>query len=217
MNVSIILDKVSKKYGSQSIFSRLNLKLEAGTYVLKGPNGVGKSTLIKLITGLEPIDEGEVYINQLSIKDQRYSVNQIRTYLPDQPAFYENVTVKELITVILSIRKVSQSQIKGLIEYWELDSLFSLRWKALSLGQRKRVFYGVSLLETAPVWILDEPSNGLDKVWIPKLAEVVLRHSAHGLILFSSHDETFMNSVHPVQLNMNRLDGRTEITVKTNV
>jgi ABC-type multidrug transport system ATPase subunit len=217
MNVSIILDKVSKKYGNQSIFSQLNLKLEKGAYVLKGPNGVGKSTLIKLITGLEPVDEGEVYVNRLSIKDQRYSVNQIRTYLPDQPAFYENVTVKELITVILSIRKISQSQVKDLIEYWELDSLFPLRWKALSLGQRKRVFYAVSLLETAPVWILDEPSNGLDKVWIPKLAEVVLRHSAHGLILFSSHDETFMNFVQPVQLNMNRLDGRTEITSKTNL
>ena len=211
MKYSIELNQVSKRYGSHIVFTKLNLTLSPGIHALQGENGVGKSTLIKMLCGLEAVDEGGIFINGLSLKKKRVLINQHRVYLPDQPAFYENATVKEIVHVLLSMRKASIPVAQQLIDYWDLIPLFSKKWRGLSLGQRKRVFFGVSLMESVGVWVLDEPSSGLDHAWMPKLISAVTQHSQKGLVLVSSHDEEFLKAVKPARIRLERINGSTQI------
>src|SRR5690348_10936484 len=99
MKPSIQLKSISKTYQNLTIFSHLNLNIDIGNYVLKGANGVGKSTLIKLICGLESANAGEILINNIPMSKNRLLINQCRTFVPDHPDFYENAKVEEIVAV----------------------------------------------------------------------------------------------------------------------
>jgi|GEM_PF-4564271 len=84
---------------------------------------------------------------------------------------------------------------KEKIKLWGLEELLEIKWKKLSFGQRKRVFLSFSLLKSIPVWVINEPSNGLNAIWVDRLIDLINSHRNTNLVLFSSHDNLFLHCI----------------------
>lgn len=186
---SIQLESLRKSYGRKTIFDQLDLKLSPGLYFVKGENGTGKSTLLKLIAGVEAPDSGLVSIYGNSVARQRLSTNLKRTFVPDQPVFFDYCRAEEIFSLFSSLYGLDSLAQSIQIQTWDLVEIWMQSWRTLSLGQKKRVFLAGLLLSQVPIWTLDEPTNALDsrfrQVLIQQIEMQII--SGHTVIL-SSHD-----------------------------
>lgn len=194
---SIQFESLRKSYRRKTVFDQLNLKLSPGLYLVKGENGTGKSTLLKLIAGVESPDSGFVSIYGNSVARQRLSTNLKRTFVPDQPVFFDYCRVEEIFSLFSSLYALNSVAQSIQIQTWDLEEIWAQPWRSLSLGQKKRVFLAGLLLPQVPIWTLDEPTNALDsrfrQVLIQQIeTQITVDHT----VILSSHDlvrEDFAN------------------------
>lgn len=193
--MTILVENVSKRFGSFQALDRINLEINQGTLVaLLGPSGSGKSTLLRVIAGLEQPDEGNIYIN-----DQNATHLDVRRrnigFVFQHYALFKHMTVRENIAFGLSIRKSSRHQIKArvdeLLELIQLQGLSDRYPAQLSGGQRQRVALARSLAVQPEVMLLDEPFGALDakvrkelRDWLRRLHDEV-----HVTSIFVTHDQ----------------------------
>ena len=182
-NRSILsLDKISLKFGRKIILDNLNLKLNNGQILgLLGPNGVGKSTIFNLITGLLSPDFGKISINTEIVND--YPIYQ-RTlkfkigFVPQHGGFFHDLTVYENLKAIAEITIENQSyrgeKIDSLISKFELDPVRDIKADFLSGGQKKKLVIALSLLSDPKVLLLDECFAALDVLTIKMLQEIIV-------------------------------------------
>ncbi len=176
------LEKVSLKYGRKIILDNLNLKLNSGQILgLLGPNGVGKTTIFNLITGLISPDFGSIFIN--SEKVNEYPIYQ-RTlkfkigFVPQYGGFFHDLTVHENLKAIAEITiensNIRNEKINSLISKFELDSIRDIKADFLSGGQKKRLVIAISLISDPKILLLDEPFAALDVMTIKTLQEIIV-------------------------------------------
>ena len=176
------LEKVSLKYGRKIILDNLNLKLNSGQILgLLGPNGVGKTTIFNLITGLISPDFGSIFIN--SEKVNEYPIYQ-RTlkfkigYVPQYGGFFHDLTVHENLKAIAEITiensNIRNEKINSLISKFELDSIRDIKADFLSGGQKKRLVIAIALISDPKILLLDEPFAALDVMTIKTLQEIIV-------------------------------------------
>ena len=144
-NTILKLDKISVKFGKKTILDSLNLNLNNGQILgLLGPNGVGKSTIFNLITGLISPDYGSIYIN--SEKVNKYPIYE-RTlkfkigFVPQYGGYFHDLTVNENLNAIAEITvddvSVRNQKVNSLISKFELDPIRDIKASLLSGGQKK--------------------------------------------------------------------------------
>lgn len=170
---------MSKYFGSRCIFNKINLKIERGeSLIIVGPSGTGKSTILKIIAGLESIDEGEIYINgQLRTGLIEDATDSIRIALVfQQSALFDSLTVGENVGFyLLENSKLSHKKIQEIVnQKLEMVGLpqISDRYPAeLSGGMRKRVSFARAITsnpedpsDNPDVILYDEPTAGLDPI-----------------------------------------------------
>ncbi len=176
------LNKISLKYGRKLILDNLNLKLNNGQILgLLGPNGVGKTTIFNLITGLIAPDFGKVLINSETIND--YPIYQ-RTlkfkigFVPQHGGYFHDLTVYENLKAIaeITINNVSyrNEKIDSLISKFELDPMRDIKADFLSGGQKKKLVIAIALLSDPKILLLDEPFAALDVMTIKTLQEIIV-------------------------------------------
>ena len=222
MAKKLTAEGISKAYGEKILFNNLSLTINDGDRIgLIGINGTGKSTLLKIIAGLDEQDSGEIHTS----KD--YTV----TYLSQQPVINEEATVLEqvfsghnpLIALQLDYEKVlleltanpecmvaqkklfdlqqkmdasgawdANTQIKAMLSKLGIDDL-AKQMKHLSGGQRKRVAMAACFAQQPDLLILDEPTNHLDHDTIEWLEQYMARYN--GSLLFVTHDRYFLDRV----------------------
>ena len=182
-NKSILkLDKISLKYGRNSILDGLSLSLNQGQILgLLGPNGVGKTTIFNLITGLITPDFGSISIN--SEKVNKYPIFQ-RTlkfkigFVPQHGGFFHDLTVYENLKAIaeITIKNLSyrNEKIDSLISKFELDPIRDIKAELLSGGQKKRLVIAIALITDPKILLLDEPFAALDVMTIKTLQEIIV-------------------------------------------
>ena len=173
-NRSILrLDKISLKFGRKIILDNLNLRLNNGQILgLLGPNGVGKSTIFNLITGLLSPDFGKISINTEIVND--YPIYQ-RTlkfkigFVPQHGGFFHDLTVYENLKAIAEITIENQSyrgeKIDSLISKFELDPVRDIKADFLS-GGKKNLVIAIALISDPKILLLDEPFAALDVMTI---------------------------------------------------
>jgi ABC-2 type transport system ATP-binding protein/heme-transporting ATPase len=206
-NLSLTLGNVTKYYHEVCIFKNLSFSLGVGVYPLIGENGVGKSTLMRICSGLETVHSGQVQINSLDVFKNRNPVNLVRSYVPDKPEFYEHVTVRELLLLALGIRKkMGRSEVDEIIAMWDLEPLLERRFHQLSFGQKKRVFFSFNLLDSLSVWILDEPFNGLDQKWQENLSRVLKKAGENKIVVASIHEPSHLTEFSSTRIRLFRED-----------
>tara|TARA_Y100000591_G_C21789727_1_gene675884 strand:+ start:421 stop:1197 length:777 start_codon:yes stop_codon:yes gene_type:complete len=182
-NRSILkLDKISIKFGRKTILDNLDLKLNNGQILgLLGPNGVGKSTIFNLITGLISPDFGSISINSKIVNEYPIYQRTIKFkigFVPQYGGFFHDLTVYENLRAISEITIDNQSyreeKINSLISKFELDSIRDIKADFLSGGQKRKLVIAIALISDPKILLLDEPFAALDVMTIKALQEIIV-------------------------------------------
>jgi Cu-processing system ATP-binding protein len=178
---------IYKSFGKRKLFEDLNLYIEGGrTTAVLGPNGSGKTTLVKILLGLVIPDRGKLFIDGMDVqKDITYK--RLIGYMPQVPQFPENLTVREILTMLEDIRSQKAVRAEELIELLNLKGEMNKRFSSLSGGTKQKVGALSALAFDVPLIVLDEPMVGLDPLSAYRLKEFLLRERSKKTILYISH------------------------------
>jgi Cu-processing system ATP-binding protein len=213
----IKINNLSKHFGKLYALEHLNLEFNGGECVaLIGPNGSGKTTLIKSILGMVVPDEGTILFNGKNIGHDWEYRSQIG-YMPQIGRYPDNMTIGQVIHMMKDIRKREKEMLdEELIEKFALNSIMDKRMRTLSGGTRQKVSASLAFLFNANVFILDEPTAGLDPVSSEILKEKIIKEKSKGkLIIITSHVLSELDDVvnQIVYMQDGKLKFQKEITV----
>lgn len=157
-----------------------------------GPNGSGKTTTIKMLTGILPPDKGEIKINGFDIKKNMIQAKSSIGYIADSPDMFLRLKGIEFLNFIADVYKVSnddrKKRVNELAERFELTDALSSPMMSYSHGMRQKLMVIAALVHNPPVWILDEPMTGLDPNSSYELKEMMREHAKKGnAVFFSTH------------------------------
>ena len=186
--MSIVIENLTKIYGTQKALNGVSLTIESGQITgLLGPNGAGKSTLMKIITGSVIPDEGSVVVNGVDVGKEPLKVQRTLGYLPEHNPQYLDLYVKEYLSYVASIYKVNKGRIDEVIGMVVLGAEQHKKIGALSKGYRQRVGLAAALIPDPEVLILDEPTTGLDPAQLQEIRGLLKDVAQHKTVLFSTH------------------------------
>ena len=201
-NKSIVIDKLNKSYGSKKVLTDLNLEVYEGElFGFIGRNGIGKSTTIDCMIGMKKFDSGSIKIYDFDILENPIEIKKIIGYVSSEPILYEEMTGIEYLKFIASIYKVSPStfveKYKKLCERLEfnLDDL-SFQISGYSHGMKQKLSLISSVIHDPKIWILDEPTVGLDFLAVEELKKMMVEYAKMGNTVFlTSHNIDFVSDI----------------------
>ncbi len=189
---------VSKSYDSETlVIDQLNFSIEQGEFItLIGPSGCGKTTLLKMINGLIPFNEGDILVKNQSLKD--WDLIQLRReigYVIQQIGLFPHLTIENNITYVLSLigkdPKEQKERAKNLIELVGLDPEYLRRYpRELSGGQKQRIGVARALAADPDIILMDEPFGAVDDITRKVLQDEMkeLHKQLQKTIVFVTHD-----------------------------
>lgn len=177
-----------KKFGKLEVLNDINLTFKKGECIaLIGPNGCGKTTLIKSVLGMVIPTKGDILFDQKSILNQ-YKYRENIGYMPQIGRYPDYMTVGQIIEMIKKIRNSDQILDEDLIKEFELEKIIGKQMGTLSGGTTQKVSAILAFLFNPDVLILDEPTAGLDPLASEILKEKIISERQKGkLILITSH------------------------------
>lgn len=177
--------------GERTLFSGLNLQILPGQCLhIRGENGVGKTSLLRLLAGLASPESGEVLWSNHPITKEVAQYHSRLVFLGHRDALKEDLSALENLRIFAAIDGVTLSERDALAALWRfgLKGREDLPVHCLSAGQKKRVLMARILTRNAQVWILDEPFNALDAQAVGELQALIVEHlKADGLVVLTSH------------------------------
>jgi Cu-processing system ATP-binding protein len=185
----IEIKNLTKKFNKFTALNQVNIRFNDGHSVaLIGPNGCGKTTLIKCILGLNVVEDGDILVNNESVKEH-YLYRKNIGYMPQIGRYPENMTIAQTIQMIKDTRKVSESELDTeLLEAFELENIFDKKIRTLSGGTTQKVSAVLAFLFNPNIIILDEPTAGLDPLASEILKNKIIKEKNKGkLIIITSH------------------------------
>jgi len=182
-NNSIIkFENISLAYGNRLILDNINFNINEGQiFGMLGPNGVGKSTIFNLITGLITARTGKIKIAgedvtnyPIYLRTKKFKVG----YVPQYGGFFNDLTLhdnlKAISEIVIDKKSYRTERINYLISKFELDNLKDIKAKFLSGGQKKKLVIALSLISQPKVLLLDECFAALDVLTIKMLQEIIV-------------------------------------------
>lgn len=184
----IEIQKLNKTFSNFQVLKNITLSCKRGECIaLIGPNGCGKTTLIKSILGMVLPESGTIAVNDKSILGQ-YQYREDIGYMPQIGRYPENMTIGQIIEMIKQIRGKHHDLDTDLIKGFDIDSMLSKKMRTLSGGTTQKVSAVLAFLFNPDVLILDEPTAGLDPLASEILKEKIIAEKKKGkLILITSH------------------------------
>lgn len=185
----IEIKNLTKKFNKFTALNQVNIRFNDGHSVaLIGPNGCGKTTLIKCILGLNVVEDGDILVNNESVKEH-YLYRKNIGYMPQIGRYPENMTIAQTIQMIKDTRKISESELDTeLLEAFELENIFDKKMRTLSGGTTQKVSAVLAFLFNPGIIILDEPTAGLDPLASEILKNKIIKEKNKGkLIIITSH------------------------------
>ena len=178
----IAFENISLSYGNNLILDNISFKINEGEiFGMLGPNGVGKSTIFNLITGLIKPNSGKIKIHNNDVLD--YPI-YLRTkkfkvgYVPQYGGYFGDLTLyqnlKAIAEIVIDNKNNEEDKINDLINKFELENLRNIKAKFLSGGQKKKLVIALSLLSDPSVLLLDECFAALDVLTIKMLQEIIV-------------------------------------------
>lgn len=188
----IKIENVTKMYGQTVAVKDVSFEVEKGEILgFLGPNGAGKTTTMRIITGYFPPTLGNAYIAGHSVLDAPLEVKKRIGYVPETPAMYDDMRVKEYIKYVGALKGVPKTELKERVERiigtCALESVYTKNIGSLSKGFKQRVVLGQALVNDPPVLILDEPSTGLDPKQIHEIRSLIKSMEGERTIILSTH------------------------------
>ncbi len=182
INTIIEFENISLAYGNRLILDNINFKINEGQiFGMLGPNGVGKSTIFNLLTGLINPKNGKIKIAgedatkyPIYLRTKKFKVG----YVPQYGGYFNDLTLhdnlKAISEIVIEDKNLRNERINYLISKFELDNLKDIKAKFLSGGQKKKLVIALSLLSNPKVLLLDECFAALDVLTIKMLQEIIV-------------------------------------------
>ena len=193
-NVVLEIKKYSKSYtGTVKVVDDISLIVESGDiYGFIGHNGAGKSTTIRAIVGVLDFEEGEIYIDGHSVKDEPIECKKNLAYIPDNPDLYENLTGIQYLNFISDVFNIDsiarQERIKKYADMFEISDSLGDLISSYSHGMKQKVAIISALIHDPKLMVLDEPFVGLDPKATFTLKEIMHEMCKQGsAVFFSTH------------------------------
>tara|TARA_Y100001970_G_scaffold92764_1_gene116949 strand:+ start:8787 stop:9563 length:777 start_codon:yes stop_codon:yes gene_type:complete len=180
--VILELNKISMFYNKRQILNNLDLKINRQEVLgMLGPNGVGKSTIFHIITGLKDPSYGKVSINGIDCtkipiyeRATRFKIG----YVPQYGGFIQDLSLFENLKLVAEIhikdKNIRKSKIEKIVSQFEFDPLLKIKAKHLSGGQKKKLVISMALINEPRILLLDEPFAALDILTIKMLQEIIV-------------------------------------------
>lgn len=189
----IEIKNVTKKYGDKTAINNINFDIKDGEiFGFIGHNGAGKTTMIKSLVGILDFDDGDILINNKSIKEEPISCKLEMAYVPDNPDLYENMTAIDFINFVCDMYDTSANVRKKNIEKYskmfEMENKLNDDISSFSHGMKQKVALIAALSHDPKVLIMDEPFVGLDPKAVFDIKSLMKEMTKEGkTIFFSTH------------------------------
>jgi ABC-2 type transport system ATP-binding protein len=188
----IVVDKVSKYYGSRRAVADLSFEIRAGECIgFLGLNGAGKSTTLRLLSCLLLPTSGRISVRGLDVVTHPHEIRKFIGYLPDSPPLYPEMTVREYLDFAGRLRQLSGAELDKrrdrVATLCSLKDVMRSPISQLSHGYRQRVGIAQAIIHAPSLLILDEPIQGLDPVQIVEMRKMIGELRGEHTILLSTH------------------------------
>jgi heme exporter protein A len=190
--------------GERALFSGLDLSVSTGEWLhIRGENGIGKTSLLRLLAGLAKPAAGEILWDGKSISADVSEFHRNLLFLGHRDSLKEDLTARENLSIATALDgvSVSEEEILLALHRFGLRGREDLPVNCLSAGQKRRVLLARLLLRKAKLWILDEPFNALDLRAVEMLSELISEHVlSGGTAVLTSHQSIAIPGGRVVQL-----------------
>lgn len=190
----IEIKNVSKTYNDKKkVLKNISFKIEGGEiFAFIGHNGAGKTTMIKCIMGILDFEEGDILVDNKSIKEEPLECKRIMAYVADNPDLYENMKAIDFINFICDMYEVSEDiRRENTLKYakmFEIEDKLNDDISSFSHGMKQKIALIAALAHNPKVLIMDEPFVGLDPKAVYDMKEIMRDMAKDGkTIFFSTH------------------------------
>lgn len=202
LKTMISIQDLYKSYGKKDVLLGLNLEVYEGEmFGFIGRNGIGKSTTIDCLIGSKKFNSGKILLNDFDIQKNPLEAKAIYGYVSSEPTCYEEMTGYDYLEFIASIYHISEGDFRRNTEY--LCNRLQLKLEELSNpisdyshGMKQKLCLVASLLHSPKIWILDEPTVGLDIMAVEELKKMMREYANHGNTVFvTSHNIELVSKI----------------------
>lgn len=189
----ISFKNVTKKYNDFTALDNMSFDIKKGEIVgFIGPNGSGKTTTMKLLSGIIKANSGEIIVNDINIENNPLKVKASIGYISDSPDAFLRLKGIEYLNFMADIYKVDiesrKERITKLAKDFEIYDVLNKPMLSYSHGTRQKIMVVAALLHEPDVWVLDEPMTGLDPKAAYTLKNMMKSHAEKGkTVFFSTH------------------------------
>lgn len=189
-DIAVFTNKLTKSFSGKEVIKGCQISVKRGTiYGFLGKNGAGKTTMFKLLLGLQKPSSGTAFILGMDVTKDIEKILKCTGSLIETPVFYDHLSATENLQIHLAYMGVENAQVESVLERVGLPSTGTQPVSEFSLGMRQRLAIARAIIHKPEVLILDEPVNGLDPVGIKEMRNLFrqLADQEGMTILMSSH------------------------------
>lgn len=187
--MELIVDGITKKYGTKTVVDNISLRLPKGVTGLLGANGAGKTTLMRMMCGILKPDSGEITYDGHDVFSEEY--RNILGYLPQDFGYYPEFTGRDFMMYFAALKgldkKAAKTRTEEILKMVGLDDVAKVKIKKYSGGMKQRLGIGQALLNRPEVLILDEPTAGLDPKERVRFRNLIEELGKSTIVLLSTH------------------------------
>ena len=202
--MELIIDRVSKQYGSKIAVDRISLKLQKGVYGLLGANGAGKTTLMRILCGILKPTSGSVSLDGIDVSTEEYRTRL--GYLPQDFGYYPDFSGRKFLLYMAALKGLDKGQAKRktaeLLKLVGLEEVCGKKIKTYSGGMKQRLGIAQALLGEPALLILDEPTAGLDPRERVRFRDMIAQLGKNNIVLLSTHIVSDIEHIADVVLMM---------------
>ncbi|MBQ8951936.1 MAG: ABC transporter ATP-binding protein [Eubacterium sp.] len=187
--MELIIDGITKKYGTKTVVDNIKLRLPKGVTGLLGANGAGKTTLMRMMCGILKPDSGEITYDGHNVLSEEY--RNILGYLPQDFGYYPEFTGRDFLMYFAALKgldkKAAKARTAEILKMVGLDEVGKVKIKKYSGGMKQRLGIGQALLNRPEILILDEPTVGLDPKERVRFRNLIEELGKSAIVLLSTH------------------------------
>ncbi len=189
MEKSIVVKNLTKRFGQFTAVDQISFEVDKGEiFGFLGANGAGKTTAIRMLTGLSRPTEGEAYVAGFDARRQREKVKKQIGYMSQKFSLYEDLTVRENIVLYGGIYGLSNRAIKTksrqMLNELQLEEVSATLVRSLPLGWKQKLAFSVAIMHEPGIVFLDEPTGGVDPITRRQFWEMIYQAADRGITVF---------------------------------